>query len=77
MWRLFSFLIFVVLVIAVIGYFRGWVHFSASHNDGNTNVHINVNGQSAKHDAHEAEQKVKQGVRKFEKDFDHERAGKQ
>ena len=71
MWRLFSLLVFLVLIFAVVGYFRGWLHVGTNENAGQTHINVNVDNQKAERDAHKAEQKFKQEVHRIEGEVNH------
>ena len=69
--RLFGLVVVVVIVLAVVGYFRGWWNLSTSHDNANTHIDVTVNHDKVKQDAHEAENKVKQGAEKLKQKIDH------
>lgn len=64
--RLLGLAVIVVVVIATIGYFRGWFHIATNQDEGNTHINVTVNNPQMKKDAHEAESKIKQGVKEGE-----------
>ncbi len=69
MWRLFSLLVFIVLVIAVVGYFRGWLHLGMEQAQDQTHINVTIDKQKAKQDAHKAEQDIKRRIHKIQGDI--------
>jgi hypothetical protein len=56
--RLLGFLVFLLLVVGVVGYFRGWISFTSETQAGDRSFSIQVNEEGMKDDLSKAKSKV-------------------
>ncbi|HEY1066720.1 MAG TPA: hypothetical protein VGE52_11445, partial [Pirellulales bacterium] len=72
MYRLASFLAFLIVGFCVVGYFRGWLAVDTSQTgpDGKVHVNVTVDRTKLRSDVEAAKTVVKGGVDKLKQEFD-------
>ena len=56
--RMFFVLVLVVAVIAVLGYYMGWFHFSSGNDDNNAHITVSMDKDQIQKDKDKAVDKV-------------------
>jgi hypothetical protein len=56
--RLLGTVVIVVLVVALIGYYRGWFTVDTSNSSDQSNIHMTIDKDAVHHDERELEQKL-------------------
>ncbi len=65
MTRLVGFLVIVLIVIGVIGYYQGWLNVSSANQGGTTNVNVTLDKEKMKESEEKAVKKVQDASRQL------------
>ena len=68
MGRLLGFLVVLVAVVVVLGFYRGWFELSTAGTERKTNVTISVDKDKIRDDKEKAKEKIKEGLQETKKE---------
>ena len=51
-------LVILIVIVAVVGFFRGWFNISTSNQPGNTNIELQIDKDKIKEDAEKVKEKA-------------------